>query len=89
MILQDLGTTMAQTLMPNIGVSNNWGEQSKPPFSQLDKQTNLMSIQKGWSMMTYHHACCTLAIDYMNSTDSVGSQEKRQRLNERGREVSE
>ena len=31
--------------------------------------------------------CCTLAIDNMNGADSRGREEKRQRINERGREA--
>ena len=38
-------------------------------------------------MMTYCYACCTLAIDNMNSADSERREEKRQRINEGGREA--
>ena len=38
-------------------------------------------------MMTFRHACCTLAIDNMNDADSWGREEMRRRINERDREA--
>ena len=38
-------------------------------------------------MMTYRRACCTLAIDNMNSTNSEGREEKCRRINERDHEA--
>ena len=47
----------------------------------------ISSGRKGWSVMTFRHACCTLAIDNMNGADSRGRGEKRRRINERDRKA--